>query len=174
MRPKLPKSFVLAQRRERIIRGCAEACMEEGVQNLNVAKIVAAAEIARDTFYKTFDNKEHCYDAAFHFAVSLAEESVIDAEPHEMLTNLVELVENERALAWLVLVDGPAGARGPYEELTARFADFSGLDPTMSTLTVGGVMGMLARHLRDPEPDILDAVQAFVAPLAHSIAVPAS
>lgn len=162
-RHALPRSYVQGYQRERIMRACADICAEETFHRLTVTKIVRRAGIARNTFYDNYGSKEDSFEHAFAWAIQMAEEGLIEATGVDAAVEaVVHLVEAERSLANLVLIDAPAGAPQLYDDATSRLCQFSGLPEPTAELVVGGVMRILSQHIREPADDLLPGLQEFV------------
>jgi AcrR family transcriptional regulator len=56
----LPHELVVDHQRQRILAAAAAALAENGYAELSVEHIIAKAQVSRDTFYATFDNKREC------------------------------------------------------------------------------------------------------------------
>ena len=64
-RPELPREFVAAHKRRRIMDAMAELSAEQGYEATKIADIVRRAGVARKTLYDNFDGKEELFLAAF-------------------------------------------------------------------------------------------------------------
>jgi AcrR family transcriptional regulator len=82
--------------RRRALAAMAEAVGERGYSETTVRDVLERARMSRRTFYELFDNREHCFLAAYDHARS-------------------------EALAWLDRVGGPDSSCSP--ELTRALAD---------------------------------------------------
>ncbi|HXQ88889.1 MAG TPA: helix-turn-helix domain-containing protein [Solirubrobacterales bacterium] len=67
--------------RQRIIDALVESCEEKTYAATTITDIVARAHISRTTFYKHFDDKRSCFDAALDHC--LAELEAVAAASHE-------------------------------------------------------------------------------------------
>lgn len=67
-RHKLPEVVVSQNQRERLLAAAGRAMAEHGYPDLSVAHIIAEAEVSRSTFYKNFENKRDCVEAAHRAA----------------------------------------------------------------------------------------------------------
>jgi len=65
----LPRSFVAANQRERIMTAVARTAAELGYGEMTVEAIIARAGVSRRTFYEHFKNKEDAFLAAYDAAV---------------------------------------------------------------------------------------------------------
>lgn len=59
-----PPDFGAADQRRRIIDAMIDSCAEKTYAATTITDIVARAHISRTTFYKQFDDKRACFDAA--------------------------------------------------------------------------------------------------------------
>lgn len=64
MRPTVPPDIAGRTQRQRIIEAMIESCAEKTYAATTITDIVARARISRTTFYKHFDDKRACFDAA--------------------------------------------------------------------------------------------------------------
>jgi AcrR family transcriptional regulator len=120
----LDPATVARVQRERILDATTKVTAEIGYQAATVAKILAQARISKITFYELFDNKEHCFLAAYDEAVEQGFERIAracDAEaaapPEQRLEAAIEallgFLAEEPEVAQLCVVEilaaGPAG-----------------------------------------------------------------
>jgi AcrR family transcriptional regulator len=61
----LPREFVAANHRDRLIAACAQVVEEHGYAGASVARIIKAAAVSRRTFYEHFSSKEACFIATY-------------------------------------------------------------------------------------------------------------
>jgi AcrR family transcriptional regulator len=59
--------------RQRIVDAMIESCAEKTYAATTITDIVASARISRTTFYKHFDDKRACFDAAIDYCISQLE-----------------------------------------------------------------------------------------------------
>lgn len=64
-RHSLPREFVVASQRDRLIDAMAACCSEKRYAEVSVADIVGRARVSRSTFYSLFPDKEACFLAAY-------------------------------------------------------------------------------------------------------------
>ncbi len=64
MRPTVPPDIAERTQRQRIVDALIESCEEKTYAATTITDIVAGAHISRTTFYKHFDDKRSCFDAA--------------------------------------------------------------------------------------------------------------
>ncbi|HEV2922946.1 MAG TPA: TetR/AcrR family transcriptional regulator [Solirubrobacteraceae bacterium] len=175
--------------RSRMVAAAVLVVEEVGYARMTVAQVIARARVSRKTFYEVFADREDCFLAAFDQALSQARTLVTDAfrresEWHEgiraALTSLLILMDEERALAKLCLVQ--ASAAGPrvvarraavLDELAkvvdrGRSLTYGAGEPPVLTAEgiVGAVFAVLHRRLLDdrPEPltDVLGSLMSMI------------
>jgi AcrR family transcriptional regulator/DNA-binding MarR family transcriptional regulator len=175
--------------RSRMVAAAVQVVEQVGYARMTVAQVIARARVSRKTFYEVFADREDCFLAAFDQALSEARTLVTDAFRRESewhkgirsaLTSLLILMDEERALAKLCLVQ--ASAAGPrviarraavLDELAKavdRGRSLRGAAGEPSLLTaegvVGGVFAVLHRRLLDdhPEPltDVLGSLMSMI------------
>jgi AcrR family transcriptional regulator len=64
LRPTTPPDIANQSQRRRIIDAIVESCAEKTYAATTITDIVGRAHISRTTFYKHFDDKRACFDAA--------------------------------------------------------------------------------------------------------------
>jgi AcrR family transcriptional regulator len=64
LRPSTPPDIGLRSQRQRIVDAMIDSCAEKTYAATTITDIVARARISRTTFYKHFDDKRACFDAA--------------------------------------------------------------------------------------------------------------
>jgi AcrR family transcriptional regulator len=62
--PATAPDFGAGEQRRRIIDAMIDSCAEKTYGGTTISDIVARARISRTTFYKQFDDKRACFDAA--------------------------------------------------------------------------------------------------------------
>jgi AcrR family transcriptional regulator len=82
LRPTLPRDVASRAQRQRIIDALIESCAEKTYAATTITDIVAGARISRTTFYKHFDDKRACFDAALNRC--LAELQDVAAASHQV------------------------------------------------------------------------------------------
>lgn len=111
----VPHDIVTVSQRQRIFEAMADCCAEKTYVATTIADIVARAGISRRTFYKLFDNKRDCFDAAVNaFAEEIATMAAA-AQPdagmtwpdavREAIAQILELLASKPAFTNLVLVE---------------------------------------------------------------------
>lgn len=80
LRPTTPTDIANRTQRQRILDAIIESCEEKTYAATTITDIVARAHISRTTFYKHFDDKRSCFDAALDHC--LAELQGVAAASH--------------------------------------------------------------------------------------------
>ncbi|HEU4739690.1 MAG TPA: TetR/AcrR family transcriptional regulator [Solirubrobacterales bacterium] len=70
LRPTVSPDLAGQTQRQRIIDGLIESCAEKTYAATTITDIVGRAHISRTTFYKHFDDKRSCFDAALDHCLS--------------------------------------------------------------------------------------------------------
>jgi AcrR family transcriptional regulator len=63
------KGLATRSQRQRILDAMAACCAEKTFASTTISDIVGHAGVSRATFYKQFDNKRHCFDAAVNYVI---------------------------------------------------------------------------------------------------------
>lgn len=74
LRPTTPPDISSRTQRVRIIDAMVESCAEKTYAATTITDIVGKARISRTTFYKHFDDKRSCFDAAVEYCVAELQE----------------------------------------------------------------------------------------------------
>lgn len=69
LEPTVPIDVGALSQRQRIIAAMVDSCAEKTYAGTTIADIVRRASISRTTFYKRFDGKRECFDAALDWSV---------------------------------------------------------------------------------------------------------
>jgi AcrR family transcriptional regulator len=69
LRPTTPVDIGQQTQRQRIIDAMIESCAEKTFAATTITDIVARAHISRTTFYKHFEDKRACFDAAIAYCI---------------------------------------------------------------------------------------------------------
>jgi AcrR family transcriptional regulator len=110
--PSLPLDIGARSQRHRIIEAMIEICAEKTFAGTTIADIVGAASISRTTFYKHFDDKRACFDAAVEACIDELREAAETAydradAPAETVRKataaILELLAAKPALAQVAL-----------------------------------------------------------------------
>jgi len=132
----LPASVVARSQRIRILHGTAEVMLAKGYAEATVADIVAAAGVARETFYQHFTDKQDAFLEAQQYPTQYILDTCVasyfsqeewPARVWTGLKTLLELITQNPAESHLRLVEcyaaSPAAARRA-EEITRSFTIF--------------------------------------------------
>jgi AcrR family transcriptional regulator len=76
----VPLDIVAASQRQRIVEALATCCSEKTIAATTIGDIVSTAGVSRRTFYKLFDNKRECLEAAVNAFAGELSAIVADAE----------------------------------------------------------------------------------------------
>jgi AcrR family transcriptional regulator len=169
-RHSLPREFIEANQRNRLMAGAVDALAERGYQGTNVESIARAAGVSRNTFYLHYSDKQVCFLAAYDHAVEWLEgEVAIVAGTHRewawrlraAVAKALELLAVGNRLARLCTVEVFfAGVRAEvrHRDLVDRLSLLLGvgrgerglgadlplhLEPTL----IGGAFALIARQL---------------------------
>jgi AcrR family transcriptional regulator len=80
LRPTAPPDIASRSQRQRIVDAMIESCAEKTYAATTITDIVARAHISRTTFYKHFEDKRACFEAAIDYCVE--EVRVVAATAH--------------------------------------------------------------------------------------------
>lgn len=183
----LPRDFVTANHRDRLLAACAQQVQENGYAATTVATIIAAAAVSRRTFYEHFDSKEACFIATYDLLMGHLRQRVFAAAEAEEewprqvragLTAMLDFFAERPGLARLAMVE-PLAAGPPVSEhhrqAVAAFVPLlgGGLEATPAEAAEGsegeavvaGVASLITRRIvvgqaeRLPEqlPELLEA-----------------
>src|SRR6476620_7662102 len=83
LRPTTPPDLASQSQRQRIVDGMIESCGEKTYAATTITDIVARAHISRTTFYKHFDDKRACFDAAIDDCIEQLPEVAASAHSPE-------------------------------------------------------------------------------------------
>ncbi len=156
--------------RARILAGLVEVVAEHGAANVTVAHIVARSGVSRRTFYELFVDREDCFLAAFDDAIERIAANVMPVyeEPGRWrekvrggLGALLELLDHERAMGRLVIVDALGAGANALERRRRVLAHViavveggrsevrsgDGPQPMAGEGVVGGVLAVLHARL---------------------------
>jgi len=79
LRPTTPPDIVQRTQRQRIIDALVESCEEKTYAATTITDIVGRAHISRTTFYKHFEDKRACFDAALADCIERLQEAAAAA-----------------------------------------------------------------------------------------------
>jgi AcrR family transcriptional regulator len=132
LEPTIPVDVGVLSQRQRIIDAMIECCAEKAYAATTIADIVSRASISRTTFYKRFEGKRDCFDAALGWcleemgAAATASRSPADSPPtvvRKAIAANLELMAARPALAHLVMGEAvtvdPAALRRRRKRLIA-------------------------------------------------------
>jgi len=112
LEPTIPMDVGALSQRQRIVDAMIDCCAEKTYATTTIADIVSRASISRTTFYKRFEGKQECFDAALDWclqelqAVVGASYSSLDPPPVTMrkaITACLDLLAARPALAQLAI-----------------------------------------------------------------------
>jgi AcrR family transcriptional regulator len=83
LRPSTPADLGLGDQRQRIIDAMIDSCAEKTYAATTITDIVSRARISRTTFYKQFDDKRACFDAAIGHCIEQLREVAAAAHDRE-------------------------------------------------------------------------------------------
>ncbi len=177
----LSPEFVARNQRERLIAGLTEILYEEGYQKTTVSLIGQRAAVSKSDFYKHFESKDDCFNAAYDAAIGRIRECVQGAcreydgaawasRVRAGIAALLIFLAAEPALASMVLVEGLRAGRGIYDRYQAalesfvpalrdgapRALDGSPVPEAMDEAVVGGIASLLGRRVLNEEAEQLD------------------
>lgn len=75
--PTIPVDIGERSQRQRIVEAMVECCAEKTYAATTIADIVSHASISRTTFYKRFDGKRDCFDAALEWCTEEVRAAVV-------------------------------------------------------------------------------------------------
>jgi AcrR family transcriptional regulator len=169
-RDRLPREFIEANQRNRLMAGAVDALSRSGYQATSVESIVKAAGVSRNTFYLHYPDREACFLAAYDHAVGWLEgEVAIVAGAHRgwarqvcvAVAKILELFGADNRLARLCVVEvffagvrAEVRHRALVDRLSLRLGVGRGerglgadlplhLEPTL----IGGAFALVARQL---------------------------
>lgn len=80
LEPTIPTDVGALSQRQRIIDAMIECCAEKTYATTTIADLVSHASISRTTFYKRFDGKQECFDAALDWSLEQLHEAVSESQ----------------------------------------------------------------------------------------------
>ncbi len=83
LRPTTPPGIAERSQRQRILDAIIDSCAEKTYAATTITDIVAGAHISRTTFYKHFDDKRACFDAAIDYCIEQLQEVAAAAHSPE-------------------------------------------------------------------------------------------
>lgn len=110
--PTIPIDIGERSQRQRIVEAMVDCCAEKTFAATTIADIVSHASISRTTFYKRFEGKRECFDAALEWCIEevraaiAASFSDADSPPlavRKAAAAILELMAAKPALAQLLM-----------------------------------------------------------------------
>ena len=151
-----------------------------GYQKTTVSLIGQKAAVSKSDFYKHFESKDDCFVAAYEAAIERIRERVLAAcegaegrgwaeRVPEGVGGLLDLFDEEPALASIALVEGLRAGRGVYDRYQAAFESFvvilgrgapralvgSEVPEATDEAVIGGITSLLGRRILAGEGDRL-------------------
>lgn len=77
--PTVPLDVAARSQRQKVIEAMIEICAEKTFAATTIADVVGRASVSRTTFYKHFDDKRACFDAALDDCVGQLREAAVTA-----------------------------------------------------------------------------------------------
>jgi len=176
----LSPEFVARNQRERLIAGLIQALYEVGYHETTVALIGQRAAVSKSDFYKHFESKDDCFVAAYDAAVERIRGHVVTAceasagerwvdRVEAAIAALLELFDEEPALAGIALVEGLRAGRGIYDRYQVALDSFVGIlgkgapqpqagsevPEATDEAVIGGVASLLSRRILAGESERL-------------------
>jgi len=117
LRLTTPPDIANQSQRQRIVDGMIESCGEKTYAATTITDIVARAHVSRTTFYKHFEDKRACFDAAIDYCIGELQEVAATAhspadEPgdaaRQAATAVVEALAAKPGLAQVLTGDAMA------------------------------------------------------------------
>jgi AcrR family transcriptional regulator len=186
-RPALPREFIAAHKRRRIMDALAELTAEQGYEATKISDVVRRAAVARKTLYDNFTGKEEVFLAAFDAAVEemtgRIEEACAGAgrdlqEKIEAgLEAFLGYVAEDPALARMCLIEALSATPATterYEDALQSFVEMAQralpqdarLPGTIEETLVGGVAWIayqqIRRHETEHVTDLLPELSEFM------------
>jgi AcrR family transcriptional regulator len=173
LRPTVPIDLAGQSQRQRILDAMIESCAEKTYAATTISDVVSRAHISRTTFYKHFEDKRACFDAAIDFCilelqgVAAASHSPDDApgEAARMAaTAVVEALAARPGLAQMLAGDAMAVdpivieryRRATVPALEALWARDGGAQPhTDPRLAFGQAQVLILNQIATGQPDRL-------------------
>jgi AcrR family transcriptional regulator len=112
LEPTVPVDVGALSQRQRIVEAMISSCAEKSYAATTIADIVSRASISRTTFYKRFEGKRECFDAALDACIgdlsaAAAAAHAPDDAPAEAVRKaaaaMLELMAAKPALAQIVM-----------------------------------------------------------------------
>ena len=168
----LSPEYVARNQRERLISGLTQALYEVGYHETTVSLIGQRAAVSKSDFYKHFESKDDCFVAAYDAAIDRIRERVVAAcegaqgkgwadRVPEAVGGVLDLFDEDPALASIALVEGLRAGRGVYDRYQAALELFvamlgrgaprpalAGEVPVATDeAVIGGITSLLSRRI---------------------------
>jgi len=117
LEPTVPIDIGERSQRQRIVEAMLDCCAEKTYAATTIADLVGHASISRTTFYKRFDGKRECFDAALDWCIeevaAAAAAACSASDPpavavHRAATAILDLLAARPALAQLLVAEAVA------------------------------------------------------------------
>jgi len=194
-RPELPRDFIAAHKRRRMINAIAELSAEQGYEATKIADIVSRAGVARKTLYDNFDGKEDLFLSALELYFKEVMEAVEAAcegtgggwqqRIESGLAAMLRFIAEHPAAARMCMVEAlsatpkasvsyDAAVRSFVELLRSNAPPRGTLPETIEESLVGGVAWILHQRIRAGETtkvaELLAELSRFVLSPYHGVA----
>ncbi|HEX5926002.1 MAG TPA: TetR/AcrR family transcriptional regulator [Baekduia sp.] len=163
---RLPRQFVVAHQRDRILEATMSLAREEGYAGITIPAICAAAQISKRTFYEHFESKDEAFMAAFDVAfgrlytrawTAATEQASWPEAVRAGLRAWVAFVASEPELARFGFCDVLTGGRAAVAKVDESYRAFAYLlergdddrPEVVSQAIVGGIGAMVASWVAD-------------------------
>jgi AcrR family transcriptional regulator len=160
----LPRDFVAANHRERLIAACLQEVAKQGYGATTVATVIKSAAVSRRTFYEHFDSMEDCFLASYDLVIAHMRariEAAFEAEDEwgekvrAGLAVFLRFFAEEPQLGRFCMVESLAAGRVVADHHRAEVASFA---PLLEA-------GRDPKRPGEPPPDTEDAVISGIATL---------
>jgi AcrR family transcriptional regulator len=176
----LSAEFVARNQRERLISGLTQALYEVGYHETTVSLIGRRAAVSKSDFYKHFESKDDCFVAAYEAAIERIRQRVVTScegsegkgwaeRVQAAVGGLLDLFDEDPALASIALVEGLRAGRGVYDRYQAAidsFVDILGrgaprplgdgeVPEATDEAVIGGIASLLAHRILTGEGERL-------------------
>ncbi|HEX6687997.1 MAG TPA: helix-turn-helix domain-containing protein [Solirubrobacterales bacterium] len=174
----LPREFIAANQRGRLIVAIAEALDEQGYDGTTVAEVATRAGVSKSDFYAHFASKDQCFSAAYDAASERLRNEVLAACPERRewaegvcagLGAGLAALTAEPAQANLLLVEGLRAGSSVCARFQAAVESFvrylrdgaptttgAARPPEADEAVVGGIASLLGQRVLAGETDRLD------------------
>lgn len=179
----LSPEFVARNQRERLIAGLIQVLYDVGYHETTVSLIGRRAAVSKSDFYKHFESKDDCFVAAYDVAVERIREQVVAAceaaeekawpeRVRAAIGALLDLFDEEPALASIALVEGLRAGRDVYDRYQAALDSLVGVlgrgaprpqvgdeaPEATDEAVIGGIASLLGRRILAGEGERLSVL----------------